>query len=182
MNRASRVIALAAGLFSRPLYAQQGDYIPTYELPHGREIVAVYFGASTCGPCLLPDVKAAIRAMKPLLAAQAKQLNVSFAAYGVSNDWEVAVGAAFLEPFGPFDQVVLGGNWTNLAIERFIFSDSTATPAIPQVLVFERTITVSDQTITFTDQRLIRRLAGATAIVSWVKAGAPISLAETKRP
>ena len=177
------ILALAIAASGTPLVAQQPPYVPSSTLPNGRQIVAMYFGARDCGPCLVPEVKNAIRNMKLLLSEQAKASGAAFAAIGVANDWSVPVAAAFLEEVGPFDQVVLGGNWTNVAIERFVWRDSTGVPEMPQVLVFERTVTPTDRGIVFSDWRLLRRVKGMTEIPEWVKAGAPVDLASspTKR-
>lgn len=172
------VIALLIALVSRPLPAQQPEYVPTYQLPSGHQFLVVYIGASFCGPCLLPNVETAVRSMKTLLAVQATQMHASFSVIGVSNDWEVTKAAAFLDSLGTFDQVVLGGNWTNLATERFIWREPQGTPDMPQILVFERTVTLGER-ITFSEPRLLRRLRGAEEIPAWVAAGAPISAPDT---
>jgi hypothetical protein len=164
------VIALATA----QLGAQHPEYVPSYRLPEGKEIVAVYIGATTCGPCLLPEVKAAVRAMKTLVAAQAKQRNAAFSAVGVSNDWETPKAAAFFDSLGRFDQLVLGGNWTNLAIEHFVWRDPSGSPAMPQILVLERTVTPAER-IQFSEPRVLRRVTGGDQIPAWVKDGAPIS-------
>jgi len=115
--------------------------------------------------------------MKGLLAAQAKANGAAFAAIGVANDWSIAEATAFIGSVGPFDQLVLGGNWTNLAIERFVWRDSAGTPAMPQVLVFERTVTPGADGIVFSNMRLVHRSLGHDSIPAWVRNGAPIPLA-----
>ena len=158
-----------------PSLGAQAAYVPATEMPNGREIVAVYLGAQSCGPCLLPAVKDAVRAMKGLLAAQAKAQGAAFSAIGVANDWSIADATAFIGSVGPFDQLVLGGNWTNLALERFVWRDSTGTPAMPQVLVFERTVTPGDAGIAFSEMRLRHRSVGYDSIPAWVRGGALIA-------
>ena len=109
------------------LAAQQSTYVPSHVLPNGREIVAVYLGADSCGPCHAPSVKDAVNRMKALLGAQARKSGAAFSVIGVANDWDQSVAATFLAAVGPFDQVVLGGNWTNLAIEHFVWGDPRGT-------------------------------------------------------
>src|SRR5262245_27191236 len=128
MHRALLIAAIA----SSPLAAQV-DYHPLHKLPNGKEIVAVYVGAQTCGPCLLPEVKDAVRYMKDKVAVQAFKQKAAFSAVGVAQDWEIRVAAEFLQPLGPWDQTVLGGNWTNLAVEQYMLRDSTARLAMPQI-------------------------------------------------
>src|SRR5579884_580598 len=158
--------AILAGALS----AQQPAYVPANDLPNGREIVAVYIGGENCGPCHAPEVKAAVRNMKVLLATQAKHDSAAFSVIGVANDWDTKVAADFLADVQPFDQMVLGGNWTNLAIERFIWRDSTGQAAMPQVVVIERNV-VRGNRITFSEPRVLRRVVGATDIPAWVDKG-----------
>src|SRR3954463_8986987 len=153
---------------------QQPPYVPSQELPKGREIVAGYFGSESCGPCHAPEVKDGVVRMKELLRVQALKAGAAFSVVGVANDWDQKVAAAFLEPVGPFDQVVLGGNWTNVAIEQFIWRDPQGQPVMPQILVVERTVTTG-AAITFTPPRTLRRLVGPDSIAAWVKKGAAIS-------
>lgn len=166
--------ALAASTALTGTVRAQATYVPATDLPNGKEIVAVYVGAKTCGPCQTPEVKAAVQQMKHLLAAQAKQRGAAFSVVGVSTDWGVKEGAEFLEPNGPFDQIVVGGNWTNLGVERFVWRDSTTQPVLPQVLVFERTVKPGGR-ITFSDLRLLRQVRDGKGIPAWVAEGAPIS-------
>jgi len=161
-------------LIGSSLAAQQSTYVPSNKLPNGKEIVAVYLGAESCGACHFPAVKDAVKRMKELVNAQARKVGAAFSVIGVANDWDQAVAAAFLAPVGPFDQVVLGGNWTNIAIEHFVWRDPKGNPAMPQILLFERTVTPGVR-IAFSEPRLLRRMVGADEIPAWVAAGAPIA-------
>jgi len=168
-------------LTNRPLFSQERDYVPTYTSPKGREIVAIYIGSSSCGPCLLPEVKAAVRKMKVLVADQAKAQGALFSAVVAANDWEVAKATSFVEPLGEFDQLVLGGNWTNLAIERYVWRDPEGVPAMPQILVVERTVTPGGR-LSFSEPKVLRRVMGGKEIPAWVEKGALISAPEAPRP
>jgi hypothetical protein len=181
MRRLSPVLALCALLASRSVAAQSTDYVPSQRLPEGRELVLIYIGATACGPCQLPAVKSAIRTMKPLVAAQAKQRGEALTVIGAAQDWDLKRGAAFLEPLGAFDQVVIGGNWTNLAVEQFVLRDSLAEMSMPQVLLFERTVQVGKR-VSVSEPRVLRRISGGFDIPAWVAAGAPIALSEDTKP
>jgi hypothetical protein len=50
-----------------------------------------------------------------------------------------------LSDVGPFDQFMVRGSWANLGVERFVCSDSTAIPALAQVVLLERTVTAGDR-------------------------------------
>lgn len=181
MREFTRALVLCVALVSRPAGAQAVDYAPSHQLPEGREVVAVYVGATSCGPCQLPAVKSAVRAMKPLLAAQARQHGAAFSVIGVAQDWDLNQGTTFLSPLGAFDQMVLGGNWTNIAVEQFMLRDSLAEMAMPQVVVFERTVQLGRR-ITVSEPRVLKRITGGDQIPAWVAAGASIALSEEKKP
>jgi len=181
MHRIARVVALCVVVLSRPVGAQGADYVPSQRLAAGRELVAIYIGATDCGPCQWPQVKNAVRAMKPLLAAQAKQRRMAFTVIGAAQDWDLKQGAAFLEPLGAFDQVVIGGNWTNLAVEQFVLRDSLAELVMPQVVLMERTVQL-DKRVTVSEPRVLRRVSGGTDIPAWVASGAPVAVSEAVEP
>jgi hypothetical protein len=178
LHRSRTALVLAAfALVSPKLIAQTADR----DLPNGKELVAVYVGASTCGPCLLPEVKAAIVKMKGIMAHWARERGYAFSAVGVATDWSTEKGVAFLSDVGPFDQLVVGGNWANLGVERFVWSDSTAIPAMPQVVLLERTVTAGNR-IAFTPARVIRRVSGLVDIPGWVSVGAPVEVVHAEEP
>jgi hypothetical protein len=165
LHRSRTALALVAfALVSPKLRAQTADR----DLPNGKELVAVYVGASTCGPCLLPEVKAAIVKMKGVMADWAREHGYAFSAVGVATDWSTEKGVAFLSDVGPFDQLV-------------VWSDSTAIPAMPQVVLLERTVTAGNR-IGFTPARVIRRVSGLVDIPGWVSVGAPVEVVHAEEP
>ena len=177
-----RILSLATcAVLAQSAAGQTVDYVPSHRLPEGRELVAVYIGSTDCAPCQWPQVKHAVRAMKPLLAAQARQRGMAFTVIGSTQDWDLRQGAAFFDSLGGFDQLVIGGNWTNLAVEQFVLRDSLALLAMPQVVVMERTVHVGKR-ITVSEPVLRRRISGGTDIPAWVAAGAPISPGDDGKP
>lgn len=181
MRRFSLALVLFCLFVPQLVGAQVGDYVPSQRLAQGRELVAIYIGSTDCGPCQWPQVKNAVRVMKSLLATQAKQRGIALTVIGAAQDWDVKRGAAFLEPLGAFDQVVIGGNWTNLAVEQFVLRDSLAEMAMPQVVLMERTVGAGTR-VTVSEPRLLRRITGGADIPAWVAAGAPMTALEDKKP
>lgn len=180
MRRISLVLALAALCVGKPVRAQAKEYVPSHELPEGPELIAIYVGATDCAPCRFPAVKQAVREMKPLLAAQAKKRGMAFTVIGAAQDWDIKQGAAFLDTLGAFDQVVIGGNWTNLGTEQAILRDSLAEMAMPQIVILERTVRLG-QRVAVSPPRVVRRIVGGAEIPAWVAAGAPIVIPEEKK-
>ena len=174
MRRATLAIALFGLFIVRPVGAQAAEYAPSHRLSPGRELVAVYIGSTDCGPCQFPQVKRAVRDMKPLLASQARRRRMAFTAIGATQDWDLQQGAAFFDSLGAFDQLVIGGNWTNLAVEQFMLRDSLAELVIPQIVLLERTIQL-DKRVSVSEPRVLRRITGGKEIPEWVGAGAPIA-------
>jgi hypothetical protein len=181
MRRFSLVISLLAVSMTRPVGAQGADYVPAQRLRPGRELVAVYIGSTDCFPCQLPEVKAAVRGMKSLLAAQAKQRRMAFAVIGATQDWDLTQGAAFFDSLGVFDQIVIGGNWTNLAVEQFMLRDSLAELVIPQIVLVERTVEL-DKRVRLSEPRVLRRINGGKDIAAWFAAGARIAESDDGKP
>lgn len=167
--------AIAVTILASTAQAQAAGYVPSTVLPNGRQIVAVYIGAQSCSACHFAPVKEAIESMKTLVAAQARQSGASFAAIGVANDWDVKEAADFIATNGQFDQLVLGGNFTNLAIEQFVWRDPNGIATMPQILIIERTVKTGAQKIEISELKILRRLNGSEEIPAWVKLGAPIA-------
>ncbi len=165
------VIAIAASLG-----AQDTTYVPAARLESGHQIVAVYFGAHWCHPCQTPEMKRAIKEMKPLIAAQAKRSNADFSAMVVALDFDLKDGLDFVTPLGPFDEYSFGSDLESVAAQRFIWGDSLTFKGVPQVIVFERDIQMSrNRPIVFGPDHVLQRVAG-DSIPIWVKAGAPIHI------
>src|SRR5690242_2199636 len=98
-----------------------------------------------------------------------------------ANDWKVPKAISFVEPLGAFDQLILGGNWTNLAIERYVWRDPEGMPAMPQILIVERTVTTGSR-VSFSEPKVLRRVMGGKEIPAWVELGAPISAPSAPHP
>ena len=154
--------------------AQDTTYTPRYETPEGKELVLVYIGAESCVPCHMPELKAAVSGLKLLLAEQATQDGQDFATMGVALDWEVAEGYEFLREVGPWDEVIVGKNWTNLGASEFIWQDPAAPPAIPQVALVEREVDAGGERMRVEGYEVVERRVGADDVVGWYKEGAPL--------
>jgi len=169
-----RPILLPVTLLCASALSAQETYTPGTDLPTKPQILAIYFGATSCAPCQTPELKAALHQMKPLLLQQANATGHAFAMLGVALDWSIPEGLALLEPLGEFDEVAVGANWTNLAAVRYIWGDTTATAGLPQIVIVERQLDPGRSGIAVGPERLVKRVLGAGAIESWVAQGAPL--------
>jgi hypothetical protein len=168
------VIGSALALTSTAAAAQETAYKPSYEVPEGDEVVAVYLGASSCHGCNDPDLLSALKAMKSLLASKAEESGLRFSVIGVGMDWSVAESISYLESVGPFDEIIAGRIWASVGAVKFLWTGSEDCRAIPQVLLIERTTDFAEGEYAVTSERELARYMGKPAIVEWVRAGAPI--------
>lgn len=148
---------------------------PAEALPGGPELVALYFGATTCRPCLRPEVKRAVREMRRHLEQRATESGRDFSSIGVALDPSVPAGVDFLAGTAEFDEIAVGRSWANAAAIEHLWGDPEAVPAIPQIVVLEREIRPEPGgRPSFGEPRVLRRVLGASAILRWVEEGAPL--------
>src|ERR1043165_2136648 len=94
-----------------------------------REVIAVYLG--TVGTDAQSGMTSAVREMKVALRKQAAESGRHFLSRGVSLEPLVEDGIRHLALLGSFDEVNVGGNWTNSAVVRYLgpnLSDSRVGP------------------------------------------------------
>ena len=103
-----------------------------------RELVLLYLGSSTCGFCIEPQYKALLIEAKERLAPLALARHMKMRTIGVSIDWSISEGIAFLEDAGEWNEIVVGNNWYNSAVIEHVWGVAEATGGVPQVIVFER--------------------------------------------
>lgn len=139
-----------------------------------REVIAVYLG--TIGTDAESGMTTAVRDMKMALAKQAAESGRAFLSRGVSLEGSVEGGTRHLALLGPFDEISVGGNWTNSAVVRYLgpnMSDSRRA-AVPQVVLLEREVRDDNSTLEVGPEREIGRFVGAGEIAAWVRRGAPL--------
>ena len=174
-------LALVLTVLLIPSAAAQ-DYVPAAERDaafqgsDGTELVMVYFGATHCGPCHAPEIKAAVEAAKVALAERAEADGKTFSAVGAALDYGVADGVAFLASSGRFDEIVVGRNWINSASLTHLWRADRpegSTIGLPSVVVFEQDLATRDG-ISASAPRYVAEITGADAIPAWVAAGLPL--------
>jgi len=150
-------------------------YTPRYELKFGPQLLAVYFGARSCGFCTQPSFKSALRRLGTALATQAAAAGRTFHFLAVAVDWDAAEGVEYLRQLGEFDEICAGGKWLNTAVAQRLFRDGRA--GVPTLVLYERTITAvrENDTLIFSPERELARFEDARRIVEWVEVGAPIA-------
>jgi hypothetical protein len=165
-----------AHLNALALPAYSASWRGTGEGPsYNRQRIAVLISSTWCvggrDPRFVPALRAALR----LLSEQARRDSSSFSATGVALDWEPDSAVTYLRKLADFDQWIVGQNWGNDAVVRLVWRDSTAIPAIPQLIVLERSIGERPRTDGrpgnvpyFGPERVMHRFLSAGAIAKWV--------------
>jgi hypothetical protein len=79
-----------------------------------------------------------------------------FSAIGIALDWSLPVGMEYLRGFERFDEVLIGSNWLNTGVIRYVWRDLPGPPSLPQLIVIERTIDAGDKLAIGPERVLIR--------------------------
>ena len=162
---AAATLAIGATAFRRPPRA------PVVT----REVIAVYLG--TIGTDAQSAIIPAIREMRVALGQQAAATGRRFISRGVSLEPSVDGGLRHIAMLGSFDEVSVGGNWTNSAVVRYLGANigASRSTAIPQVILLEREIRQGDGSLQVSAEREMGRYIGIGEIEEWVRRGAPLA-------
>ena len=130
----------------------------------GDQYVLVFLGGAGCGMCNTPDLPGMVRAVVDSVSTYASTHGKQFSSIGVSLDWSLPVGMEYLEGIHTFDEVIIGSNWLNTGVVRYVWRDLPGQPSIPQVIVLERTIQVGESTFTVGPEQVLTRAIGVEQI------------------
>lgn len=161
-----------------PVQAQDSTgYGPDhYDVDHDlkEELNLVYIGASWCVPCLDDSLKQALEEIKLLLYEKTKTKEMNYSVIGIANDESVERGWNFLNGNGYFDEFILGKKWINSGSIDLIWNQEPVKPAVPQIIVFSRSIEYG-KGIEIGEKNILVRKAGKEAINEWLDEGAPLN-------
>ncbi len=168
--RLVRLTAVAMCLLTPGVLGAQ-SYEPTYAEPTGHELVMVYLGATSCVPCRSPEMPRVLDSLKVILQRRAAAQGRQFRAVIVALDWVPDSGLILAREDGRWDEINTGRNWFSLGAAQFVWADSTVTPSIPQVVVYEQDLTVGAR-VEVGPAHVLKRIHAADAIFRWVRQGA----------
>jgi hypothetical protein len=174
MSRARVVTACATGVLLLTSVAAERTRT-SRPAPVTREVIAVYLG--TEGTDARSGMVEAVRDMKAALSRQAQTSGRHFISRGVSLEGSVSQGLRHLALFGAFDEVSVGGNWTNSSVVRYLGMDmgDHSRALIPQVVLLEREVrSDGPESLVVGPEREIGRYIGTRDIAGWAKNGAPL--------
>jgi len=167
------LIALTATSHS-PRAASGATVAKAPETTH--ELIVVYIGVT--GTNMDSRWWNLIQGMKDSVRSRAIATSRKLVTRGVSLEPLVRDGLVDLGHLGAFDEISVGGNWTNSAVVRYlgpVMGQSNPESSIPQVVLLERDVTLTDQArLEIGPERPLRRFVGTRDIETWIRSGAPI--------
>lgn len=142
---------------------------------HERQLVALYFGATGCGPCQDGRLKAALGVLKDRLRNVASAAGGGLHFIGVALEPDLDSGIAFLQGSASFDELVVGGGMkTNTAAVRYLVHGPPGYLGIPQIVIHQRHLRTKGGSIEVLEDREIARYMGSDRIAAWVEEGATL--------
>jgi hypothetical protein len=136
-------------------------------LRSGPQLVMVFIASSTCAGVNDPALRDAVRRVRNGLQHEAGRRDQTFVTIGVSLDTSIDVGVALLRRFGRFDEISVGYNWLNGAAVKYVWHDMPGAASMPQILVIERDVEVTDAGVRIRSERARYRKVGSAAIAAW---------------
>ena len=116
--------------------------------------------------------------MKVSLESQSEALGYSFTTLGIAADWGVDEGYSHLQEMGPFDEVIVGRNWLNQGLQKYVWQDIPGVAATPQVLVVLQSLRLptsqASPSFLVLNETLVTRKLGLHEIYMWEQNGFPI--------
>lgn len=165
-------IAIVAAVAATSLSAQVRPVSFTRESVETREIGAVFIGMAACCDAVSASLRGPIDSLRRVLLTRAQESGSAFRMIGVSLDWRPEDGWNYLKQFGEFNEVAVGSNWYGMLPEVLMFTDGGVEPFVPQVVIYERTVTRGGTRPTFGPRTILKRLGGHDEIVAWLREGA----------
>jgi hypothetical protein len=150
-----------AGLDSSGSYTQTA----TTDSIGGRHEVAVFLGMAACGSCRLPELPGAVRLLLDSLRKDAARRGDRFSTLGVVLDDPSPTVIRWLNQFGTFDEIAVGGNWLNTAVAKMVWDDHTAKPGVPQLILLRHDVEATSTSIQVGADSVLRRWLGARQLV-----------------
>jgi hypothetical protein len=172
MLRKRELISLAVlgSMVWTPLWGQELPPL-TPGATRSIELVVVYLGATSCGPCLQESTKVTVRDVLAKAEERAAERSLSMQAVGAAFDDDIESGLGLLRSTAEFDQVLLGGGWSNAAAVEFIWSDGEVLAAIPHIVILTRSLDKRAQAREPASKSILVQLQGERQMRQWLDEG-----------
>lgn len=112
----------------------------------------------------------AVRVAKTAMRALAAESRYYYSTIGVSDEWVVQSGLQILSEFGAFDEVIVGRNWFNTGVQKYI-TTMMARPVVPQVVITVQDIDINVRPSKYGEVREVARFVGSNSLQDWIRTG-----------
>lgn len=147
-------------------------YKPTFKKDHIHEINLIYIGSSNCGFSNSDLLYETVDSLKAEVQNISLTNNVGFSAIGIAAEWGLLNGVNHLNNFGYFDEIIIGNNWYNNGIIKYV-GELGEEPSIPKIILTFKTY-APDLKFHIVNEKKILSLTGEYQIVDWFKKGTPL--------
>ena len=169
---------VAASLLTR---SSRPDARPVERRP-SRELkatlVVVYFGSSDCKFADTSESRQLVRDLFAELRQTATDAGMTFVAVGIAAGRNLDREISHLKKVAPFDQLVVGGQLTNLGLRRYMLEHFPGQVSTPQVIALH----AASETGSPPEEQLLARRIGILELKEWRDAGLPLPGIQSARP
>lgn len=125
------------------------------------QLVFVLVTSSSCRAATDTTLQRKIREVKQFVEQSAAvQDSIWVWSIGVSLDGSPAQAESLFEPFGSFNELLLGGGWIGTGAQEFIWTPGRTTPSIPEVIIGRRRVSRTPEQSLISGFEVITRLVG----------------------
>lgn len=103
------------------------------------ELVLIYIGNSECPAAnhqLMPE---SVKTIKNKLKTIASVDSIRFVSIGIANENIRPSEFEHLSKFGKFDEIIIGNDWSNSGVLKYVYDNFNGPSATPQVIISLRT-------------------------------------------
>jgi len=143
------------------------------------ELVLIYIGCSTCGASNVEGLPDSFIKIKEFLNNRADKYGYAFHTIGISKDEKIKDELMHLSKYGNMNEIIVGNDWSNTGILKYIYNDFPGPASIPQIIVAKRKFrAISNYSQTFyraiEDEAVLMRKIGPDEIKEYAENKAPI--------
>jgi hypothetical protein len=116
----------------------------------------------------------AVREAKEAMREHAAQHGYLYSTIGVSDAWETKEALEILAAFGWFDEMIVGRNWFNTGIQKYV-DERGVLAAVPQVVVTAQHVRVDTIPFAYGEMEELIRIIGHNEMAKWSARGFPVN-------
>lgn len=146
-NGAIALFLILIGYFSPQIFesfhlsSKINSFVPdsTFSTIQGQyEIVLIYIGCSSCSASNVPGLPESVIEIKSELFKMTQDYGYDFHTIGISKDHIIKEEIIHLTKFGYFQEILIGNDWSNSGILKYVYNDIPGPASIPQIIITKR--------------------------------------------